>query len=265
MTTLSPEALSAALKPGGLLQGKTALVTGAASGIGQAIAVAYAAAGARVVVADLTGDRCRQTLDLVAADRGEALAFGLDVTDAQAARALAEQVRERVGDLHVLVNNAGIMIRAGIDDPQAHANIRRIMDVNYFGCFNVIHAFLPGLRRTRGCIINVASGAAFSAIPAALGYSPSKAAVKLLTQTLAADLAPDGIRVNALAPGVIETPMTEATRANPERVARFLQRIPAGRIGQPQELAGPAVFLASPLASYVNGVTLPVDGGFLAV
>jgi NAD(P)-dependent dehydrogenase (short-subunit alcohol dehydrogenase family) len=265
VTTPSREALTTVLKPGALLQGRTALVTGAASGIGQAIAVAYAAAGARVVVVDLTADRCRQTLELVAAAGGEALAFGLDVTDGGAARAVAEQVQGRAGDVDVLVNNAGIMIRAGIDDPQAHANIRRVMDVNYFGTFNVVHAFLPALRRTRGCIINVASGAAFSAIPGALGYSPSKAAVRLLTQTLTADLAADGIRVNGLAPGVIETPMTEATRANPERVGRFLQRIPSGRLGQPQELAGPAVFLASPLASYVNGVTLPVDGGFLAV
>lgn len=265
MTVLSRDALTAALTPGGLLQGRTALVTGAAGGIGQAIAVAYAAAGARVVAVDLTADRCRETLELVGANRGDGVAFGLDITDAQAARAVAEQVQARVGDVHVLVNNAGIMIRGGVDHPEAHANIRRLIDVNYLGCFNVVHAFLPSLRRARGCIVNVASGAAFSAIPGALGYSPSKAAVKMLTQTLAADLAPDGIRVNALAPGVIETAMTADTRANPERVGRFLQRIPAGRLGQPQELAGPAVFLASPLASYVNGVTLPVDGGFLAV
>lgn len=265
MTATSHEARTGALGPGTLLQGKTALITGAAGGIGQAIALAYAAAGARVIVVDLTRERCAETLELVGATRGDALAFGLDITDAPAARALAAQVHERAGDLDVLVNNAGILIRGGVDAPQAHANIRRVMDVNYFGCFNVVHAFLPSLRRTRGCIVNVASGAAFSAIPGTLGYSPSKAAVKMLTQTLAADLAKDGIRVNALAPGVIVTAMTKDTRANPERVARFLQRIPSGRLGEPQELAGPAVFLASALASYVNGVTLPVDGGYLAV
>ena len=96
-------------------------------------------------------------------------------------------------------------------------------------------------------------------------FRSTKAAVKMLTQSMAIDLGADGIRCNALAPGVIETPMTDATRANPERLARFMVRIPSGRVGQPQELAGAAVFLASSLASYVNGVTLPVDGGTLAV
>lgn len=261
----STEALAAALKGGKLLVGKTALVTGAASGIGQAIAVGLADAGAHVVVTDVTRERCRQTLDIVASHGGHATDFALDVTDAQAAQALAKEVNERVGDVSVLVNNAGVIIRAGIDDPQAHGNIRRAMDVNFFGCFNVVHAWLAALRRTRGCIINVASGAAFVGLAGCLGYSPSKGAVRLLTQALALELAPDGIRVNGLAPGVIETPMTEATRASPERVAGFLQRIPSGRLGRPQELVGPAVFLASPLASYVNGVILPVDGGFLAV
>jgi meso-butanediol dehydrogenase / (S,S)-butanediol dehydrogenase / diacetyl reductase len=265
MSSISREDLSNAMKAAGLLRGRTALVTGAAGGIGQAIAVAFACSGARVVVADLTRERCQETLDLVAAVGGTGFGYGLDITDATAVQALASQVQETVGDVDTLVNNAGVIVRGGIDDPNAPANVRRAMDVNYFGCFNVIHAWLPSLRRTSGCIINVASGAAFVGLPGSLGYSPSKAAVKLLTQSLALELATDGIRVNALAPGVIETPMTADTRANPERVARFLQRIPSGRLGEPQELAGPAVFLASHLASYVNGVILPVDGGFLAV
>jgi len=140
-----------------------------------------------------------------------------------------------------------------------------VVDVNLFGTFNTIHAWLPALRRTRGNIINVASGAAFIAQAGCVGYSASKGAVKMLTQSMAADLGPDGIRVNALAPGVIVTPMTDATRANPERLQRFMARIPSGRLGQPSELAQPAVFLASEMASYVNGVTLVVDGGVLAV
>jgi NAD(P)-dependent dehydrogenase (short-subunit alcohol dehydrogenase family) len=165
----------------------------------------------------------------------------------------------------VLVNNAGLMIRDGVDSPRVHESVRRLMDVNYFGTFNVLHAFLPALRRTRGCVVNIASGAALNGLPGCVGYSPSKGAVKLLTQAMTADLARDGIRVNAVAPGVIETSMTESTRNDPERLGRFMARIPAGRLGRPEEIAGPAVFLASDLASYVNGVTLPADGGRQAV
>lgn len=249
----------------GLLAGRLALVTGAASGIGQAVAVAFARAGARVIVTDLQAERCEDTLRAVRSAGAEGWAYALDVSDAQACRDLAAQVSQTAGDLTTLVNNAGVIIREGIDSPRAEDNLRRTMDVNLFGVFHTVHAWLPALRRTRGCIINVASGAAFIAQGNALGYSPSKAAVRMFTQTLALDLAPDGIRVNALAPGVIETPMTEATRTNPERLERFMQRIPAGRLGQPHELAGPAVFLASDLASFVNGATLPVDGGTLAV
>ncbi len=249
----------------GLLAGRLALVTGAASGIGRAVAVAFAHAGARVIVTDLQAERCEDTLRAVRDAGAQGWAHALDVSDAQACRDLAAEVTETAGDVDTLVNNAGVIIREGIDSPRAEANLRRTMDVNLFGVFHTVQAWLPTLRRTRGCIINVASGAAFIAQGNALGYSPSKAAVKMFTQTLALDLAPDGIRVNALAPGVIETPMTEATRANPERLERFMQRIPAGRLGQPHELAGPAVFLASDLASFVNGATLPVDGGTVAV
>ncbi|HSV82351.1 MAG TPA: glucose 1-dehydrogenase [Ramlibacter sp.] len=250
---------------GKLLQGKLALVTGAASGIGRAIAAAYAQAGARVVITDLEAGACAATLEEVRAAGSEGWARALDVTDADAAVALAEEVAREIGPLDILVNNAGLLIREGIDSPRARANMRKVVDVNLFGTFHAIHAFLPALRRTRGCIVNIASGAAFIAQAGCLGYSASKGGVKMLTQAMAADLAPDGIRVNAIAPGVIETPMTDATRGNPERLQKFLARIPAGRVGQPREIAQPALFLASEMASYVTGVTLPVDGGVLAV
>lgn len=265
MSATSRDAVMAALQGARLLEGRLALVTGAASGIGQAIAQGLASAGARVIVTDISEQRCADTLTLIHAAGGQAWGFALDVTDAPAAAALAQAVGDDIGAVDIVVNNAGVILREGLDSPQAHANIRRVVDVNLLGTFNVIHAWLPALRATRGCIINIASGAAFIAQAGALGYSASKGAVKMLTQSMAADLGPDGIRVNALAPGVIETPMTDVTRANPERLARFMVRIPSGRVGQPQELAGAAVFLASPLASYINGVTLPVDGGTLAV
>ena len=249
----------------GLLAGRLTLVTGAASGIGRAIAVAFARSGARVVVTDVDAQRCAQTLKEVRAAGVVGWAHALDVSDMQACHDLAAKVAQEAGPVDTLVNNAGVLIREGIDSPRAAENLRRTFDVNVFGLFNTVQAWLPALRATRGCILNIASGAAFIAQGGCLGYSPSKGAVKMTTQTLALDLAPDGIRVNALAPGVIHTPMTQATRSDPERLQRFMQRIPAGRLGQPHELAGPAVFLVSDLASFVNGVTLPVDGGTLAV
>jgi NAD(P)-dependent dehydrogenase (short-subunit alcohol dehydrogenase family) len=123
---------------------------------------------------------------------------------------------------------------------------------------------LPPLRKTRGNIINVASIASFVGVGDTLGYSPSKGAVKLFTQALARDLGSDGIRVNAIAPGVIDTPMTESTREDPARLAGFMTRTPLARVGKPEELIGPVIFLASSAASYVTGAVLPVDGGFLA-
>jgi meso-butanediol dehydrogenase/(S,S)-butanediol dehydrogenase/diacetyl reductase len=248
----------------GLLQGHLALVTGAASGIGRAIAVGYAREGARVVLTDVSAQGCAAAVAEIEALGGSAWAFGLDVTDVEAVREVARQVGAEIGDIDVLVNSAGILIREGIDSPQAHDTLRRVVDVNLFGCFNTIHAFLPALRRTRGNIINIASGAAFIAQAGCVGYSSSKAGLKMLTETMAVDLAADGIRVNALAPGVIETPMTQATRSDPARLAMFMRRTPMGRVGRADELAGPAIFLASAMASYVNGVTLPVDGGTLA-
>ena len=155
-------------------------------------------------------------------------------------------------------------MREGVDSERATANLERTLDVNVLGTFHPVRAWLKSLRATRGSIINVASIASFVGIPGVLGYSPSKGAVKQLTQALAVELAKDGVRVNAIAPGVIETPMTAPTREAPEKLDRFMSRTPMARVGQPEELVGPVVFLASAMASYVTGVTLPVDGGFLA-
>lgn len=248
-----------------LLPGKRVLVTGASRGIGRAIAKACAEAGADVVLTDLPGLSCDEAVADVRAAGRQAVAYSLDVTDAAACTALARRVADELGPLDVLVNNAGVIIREGIDSPRAHESLHRVFDVNLFGVFNMIHACLPALRHSRGNIVNIASGAALHGQPNAVGYSASKGAVKLLTQSMAADLGLDGIRVNAVAPGVIVTPMTEATRAHPERLERFMCRIPVGRLGQPEEIAGPVVFLASALASYVNGTLLSADGGFSAV
>jgi NAD(P)-dependent dehydrogenase (short-subunit alcohol dehydrogenase family) len=248
-----------------LLAGKRALVTGAGQGNGRAIALGLAAHGADIVAADIDLAGAERTAADLRGRGGNAFAFRLDVTDAAACHALAQTIVRDIGEVSILINNAGIIIREGLDSPRAAENWRRVLDVNLTGVFNVTHAFVPTLRKTRGTIVNLGSIASFVGVGDTLGYAPSKGGVKLLTQALARDLARDGIRVNAIAPGVIETAMTEATRNDPARLAGFMGRTPLGRVGQPEELVGPVVFLVSDMASYVSGVTLPVDGGFLAV
>lgn len=247
-----------------LLAGRLAHVTGAARGIGAAIAKTFAASGATVVLSDLGEGSCDGVVGEIVAAGGQAWGYGLDVTDPEAIAALAATVEQEHGDIDILVNNAGVLIRVGIDSPRAAEAFRRTIDVNLVGAFDVTLAFVPALRRTRGCIVNTSSGAGVQAQPNAMGYSPSKAGLMMLTKTLALDLAKDGIRVNSVAPGVIETDMTEATRADSARLDAFLRRTPSGRMGQPSEIASAALFLASPMASYVNAFTLSVDGGILA-
>jgi NAD(P)-dependent dehydrogenase (short-subunit alcohol dehydrogenase family) len=248
-----------------LLTGRIALITGAGQGNGRALALGLAQAGARVVVTDMNAVTVEETAQSVRAEGGEAWAFVLDVTSPEACKALAARVEAEIGSVDLLINNAGIIIREGTSSPNAEANWKKSIDVNVNGTFNVSYAWLSAIKATKGSIINIASIAAYAGQGGSLGYSPSKGAVKMFTQSLAAELAPFGVRVNALAPGVIETPMTAATRENPEKLVSFMTRIPMGRVGQTEDLIGPVIFLASDMSRYVTGITLPVDGGFLAV
>jgi len=248
-----------------LLEGRLALITGAGQGNGRAFALGLAQAGARVIATDINAANVEETARLVREQGGEAWHFVLDVTSAEQCDALATKVGKEIGSVDLLLNNAGIIIRENMSSPNAPANWKKTLDVNLHGTFNVTHAFLSAIKQSKGNIINVSSIAAYAGQGVSLGYSPSKGAIKMFTQSLAQELAPLGVRVNALAPGVIETPMTAVTRENPERLKTFMTRIPMGRLGQPDDLVGPVIFLASDMSRYVTGVTLAVDGGFLAV
>ena len=247
-----------------VLAGKIALVTGAGQGNGKAIAIGLAKAGAKVIVTDLVEKNAQAVAQEIVEAGGQAATYGLNVTSQEQCQVLAQTVAKEIGNINILINNAGIIIREGLDSAKVVENLAKTLDVNVMGTFHPTHAFLPALRATKGAIINLGSIASSIGIPNVVGYSPSKGAVKQLTQALAVELAKDGIRVNAIAPGVIETPMTSYTREAPDRLEKFMGRTPMGRVGQPQELVGPVIFLASDMASYVTGVTLAVDGGFLA-
>ncbi|HEY0183780.1 MAG TPA: SDR family oxidoreductase [Rhodopila sp.] len=244
-----------------LLEGKLAVITGAGSGIGEGIALAMAENGARVIVADVNAEAAAR----VAAAIGDAArAFKLDVADRGACDELATEVERNIGLVSILVNNAGIIRRGKLEAGTARADWDATMAVNLNGPYNMVTAFLGQLKATRGTIINIGSIQSFVALPNSAAYTTSKGGVRALTKALAIELSPQGVRVNAIGPGMIATPLNEDARRNPDYMTNFAQRIPLGRLGEPADIAGPAVFLASDLARYITGITLPVDGGFLA-
>lgn len=253
----------------GLLAGHVAAVTGGGAGIGQAIAQAYAREGARVVILDSNPAAAGETVDLIARDGGAASAIALDVTDRAACRAVAAQVG-KAAPISILVNNAGINRRnAFVADPETVArDWDDILSINLDGMFNVTRAFVDQLRATRGRIVNIGSIQSFVHVswPNSAAYTTSKHGVLGFTRALAAELGRDGVRVNAIGPGLIETRLNAEARArNPDMVATVLRHTPLGRAGQPQDVAGPAVFLASDLAAYVTGCIVMADGGFRTV
>lgn len=247
----------------GLLRGEVAVVTGGARGNGERLAHGLAREGAAVAVLDVDGTGARAVADAVAAIGARAGAWQVDVTDPAACERVATEVRDRFGPVSVLVNNAGILRRVPTGHPDLVTSVEQHLRVNAVGAVVMVQALLPQLRETRGRVVNLGSIASFLATPGGAGYGASKGAVLQLTKVLAMELAPEGIRVNAIAPGVMVTPMTEAVRSDPEKAAAFLAHTPMGRFGDPDELIGPVVFLASGMSSYVTGVTLPVDGGYL--
>jgi len=241
------------------------LITGAASGIGRALALAFAQAGARLVLVDRMADQLVTTSKAITA-QGAAVPFvhTLDITDRQGCRALAALVKTEVGAVHHLINNAGTDGKADAGTEQADAIWDHVIDVNLNGLHNMIAAFVPQILETRGTILNVGSTLSFLGKPRAVAYAASKAAVRNVTQSLAIELAPHGVRVNMLAPGITESGLTAGLLANPQALSQFLLRIPIGRVARPEDMTGAVLFACSSHASYMTGSTIAVDGGWLA-
>jgi 3-oxoacyl-[acyl-carrier protein] reductase len=253
-----------------LLHNHIAAVTGAASGIGRAIALGFAREGAQVAVLDINGEAAAGAAAEIRNAGGKAQDFTLDVTDHAACRAVAAQVSEKLGAVSILVNNAGINRRnAFVADAEAVLkDWQDITAINLDGVFNVTHAFLAQLRASKGRIINIGSIQSFLHVrtPNSVAYTTSKHGVLGFTRALAAELGKDGVRVNAIGPGLIETPLNAQARANnPELVKTFMDHTPLGRPGKPEDIVGPAVFLASDLSAYVTGSIVMADGGYRAI
>ena len=248
------------------LAGKHALVTGAGSGIGAAIAETFAQAGAEVVVTDRDAPSARATTERILAAGGRARAQVLDVTDEVACHRLAAEVQAADGRLDVLVNNAGVG-HVGTLLQTSGADLDRLYSVNVRGVFNLSKAFLPGmLERRAGVIINMASVGGVIGIPDRLAYCTTKFAVVGLTKSMALDHAAAGIRINCICPGRVETPFVAARLReypDPERARREMSSTQAvGRMGRPEEIAAAALFLASDEAVFVTGSALMIDGGW---
>ena len=247
------------------LTGKTALVTGAARGIGRGIALRFAAEGARVGVLDLDKAACRAVVDEIAAKGGQAMALAADISQEGQVDSAVAQLEARFGHAHVLVNNAAVMPAGAIHETDS-ADFDRCVAVNLRGTYLVSRALIPGmLEMGSGSIIHMSSVTGVLGLPGIAAYSMTKGALLSLTRAMSTDYAGRGIRVNAVAPGTIDSPMLHdflAAQSDPQKFrAQFDAMHPVGRVGRIDEVASVFVFLASDESSFVTGATYTVDGG----
>jgi NAD(P)-dependent dehydrogenase (short-subunit alcohol dehydrogenase family) len=246
------------------LEGKVAIVTGATSGIGRATALRFAEAGARVAIVGRNAQTLKEVSGEIQINKGEALAIRADVTVQPIARRIIEQTIEQFGGIDVLVNAAGHIVSGTIEDTTL-ATWDAMINVNLRAVFNLMQQAVPHLIKTRGNVVNVSSVTGLRAFPGVLAYCVSKAGLDQLTRCAALELAPKGVRVNAVNPGVVVTEIHRRGGMSQKDYKAFLERSkethPIGRVGQPFEIAELILYLASERASWITGATYSIDGG----
>ena len=243
------------------VEGKVALITGAGSGMGKATAYVFAEAGAKVVVSDINDKQINEVANEIGSSEGACLKQTLDVTNQENINEDITNVIKEFGQLDILVNNAGISIPTNIDDENYEKNWDKTFDVLLKGQVNLIRAALPFIRQSDcGRIVNISSTEGMGATPKISPYTAAKHGVIGLTRSLAAELGAEGITVNCICPGPINTAMTAAIPKEDKQIYSR-RRVPLKRYGEPEEVAHMTLSLCLPAASFVNGAVLPVDGG----
>ncbi len=248
------------------LKGKVAVVTGSGRGIGKGIALSMAHFGALVAVADRITDNVTEVTRQIVEMGGRAIPITVNIEDGEQINEMVDKTMTTFGGIDILVNNAGVLVEEGPAEELTSQKWDQVLNVNLKGTFFCAQAVGKTMisQHKRGKIVNIASLAAFFVMPNLSAYSVSKAGIASITKSLAIEWAKYGINVNAVAPTFVRTPMTEGLLSDNAAQQVYIKRMPLGRLGTPEDIAGAVIFLASPASNMITGQILPVDGGWLA-